>query len=138
MKRLVFGRFFEDFAVGEDLEHWPGRTVGQGDHRAFCMLTMNVAHEGPEVHVGYLYSLLLGLAMSDVSANAIHHTESGVKVLEPVFEGTTIYARTSVLAKEDVPNKPDRGLVTFSTRGFTHEGALFMSLERQMAIRRRT
>ena len=111
------GRFFEDFAVGDLLEHWPGRTIGQGDHRAFCMLTMNVAHDGPEVHVGYLYSLLLGLAMSDVSANAINHTESGVQVLEPVFEGTTVYCKTAVLAKESIAGRPDRGLVTFATRG---------------------
>ena len=130
------GRFYEDFTPGAILEHWPGRTVGQSDHRLFCLITLNTFHDGPIVHVGYLYSLLLGLSMNEISVNAIYHRESQIRELKPVREGDTIYCKSEVLSAEDVPGKPDRGLVTLETRGYTQQGELFMSFQRRMAVRR--
>ena len=30
---MTFGRFFEEFAVGEVIKHWPGRTISETDIR---------------------------------------------------------------------------------------------------------
>lgn len=130
------GRFYEDFTPGTILEHWPGRTIGQSDHRLFCLLTLHTSHDGPLVHVAYLYSLMLGLSMSDVSANAIHHVESNIRQFEPVHEGDTIHCKTEISSIEEIAGKPDRGLVVLETRGYTQEGVLFMSFQRRMAVRR--
>ena len=35
------GRFFEDFTVGEVIQHWPGRTIRDADDTWFSLLTMN-------------------------------------------------------------------------------------------------
>ena len=35
------GRFFEDYAVGELVRHWPGRTIRDADDTWFSLLTMN-------------------------------------------------------------------------------------------------
>jgi hypothetical protein len=76
-----FGRYLEDFAVGDVYRHWPGKTITEADDHLFCMITMNhhplhtnawfAEHEsvhGRNVVVGNLvYSLVLGMSVPDVS-----------------------------------------------------------------------
>ena len=37
----LYGRYLDEFEVGETIEHWPARTVTEADDLMFCMLTMN-------------------------------------------------------------------------------------------------
>ena len=39
--RESFGRYFEDFEVGDVYEHRPGRTISESDNTWFTLLTMN-------------------------------------------------------------------------------------------------
>ena len=39
--RESFGRYFEDFTVGDVYEHRPGRTISEADNTWFTLLTMN-------------------------------------------------------------------------------------------------
>ena len=39
--RESFGRYFEDFVVGDVYEHRPGRTISETDNTWFTLLTMN-------------------------------------------------------------------------------------------------
>lgn len=39
--RESFGRYFEDFEVGDVYEHLPGRTITEADNTWFSPLTMN-------------------------------------------------------------------------------------------------
>ncbi|MGA1276573.1 MAG: MaoC family dehydratase, partial [Gemmobacter sp.] len=39
--RESFGRYFEDFNVGDIYEHRPGRTLTETDNTWFTLLTMN-------------------------------------------------------------------------------------------------
>lgn len=39
--RESFGRYFEDFRVGDIYQHRPGRTITQYDNISFTLLTMN-------------------------------------------------------------------------------------------------
>ena len=78
---MQFGRYYEEFEVGDVYKHWPGKTVTEFDDHMFCLLTMNhhplhldahYAEEttdfGKNVVVGnYIYSLLLGMSVPDVS-----------------------------------------------------------------------
>ena len=73
---MQFGRYFEEFEIGDLYRHWPGKTVTEYDDHLFCLLTMNHhplhldAHFANEttdfkqnVVVGnYIYSLLLGMS----------------------------------------------------------------------------
>jgi acyl dehydratase len=82
---VQFGRYYEEFEVGAVYKHWPGKTVTEYDDHLFCLLTMNHhplhldAHYAQEttdfkrnVVVGnYVYSLLLGMSVPDVSGKAI-------------------------------------------------------------------
>ena len=84
-----FGRYLEDFEVGDVYRHWPGKTITEADDHLFCMITMNHhplhtdAHYaetetqfGKNVVVGNLvYSLVLGMSVPDVSGKAIANLE---------------------------------------------------------------
>ena len=79
-----FGRYFEDFEVGDVYKHWPGKTITEYDDHLFCMITMNhhplhtdayygetQTQFGKNVVVGNLvYSLVLGMSVADVSGVA--------------------------------------------------------------------
>ena len=39
--RETFGRYYEDFVVGDVYEHRPGRTISETDNTWFTLLTMN-------------------------------------------------------------------------------------------------
>src|SRR3954464_14335830 len=86
---MQFGRSYEEFEVGAIYEHWPGKTVTEYDDHLFCLLTMNhhplhldahYAGQATELrrHVvvgNYVFSLLLGMSVPDVSGQAIANLE---------------------------------------------------------------
>ncbi|MGZ6921295.1 MAG: MaoC family dehydratase, partial [Oryzihumus sp.] len=86
---MQFGRSYEEFEVGAVYKHWPGKTVTEYDDHLFCLLTMNhhplhldtnyaekTTQFGQNVVVGnYIYSLLLGMSVPDVSGKAIANLE---------------------------------------------------------------
>ncbi len=111
-----FGRYLEDFEVGDIYKHWPGKTITEADDHLFCMITMNhhplhtnawfAEHEtvqGKNVVVGNLvYSLVLGMSVPDVSR--LVHRQPRDRVAhhkKPTFHGDTIYAETRVLDKTE-------------------------------------
>ena len=38
---MAYGRYLEEFQVGEVIRHWPGRTITEADCTWFALLTMN-------------------------------------------------------------------------------------------------
>lgn len=145
---MSFGRHFEDFVVGDIYKHWPGKTVTEADNHFFCLLTMNhhpvhLDHEfasttqgGQPLVVGsYVYSLLLGMSVSDVSGAAIANLATdGLKHIEPVHHGDTIYGESEVLNTRTSNSKPDRGIVQVETRGYNQHGTLVCSYLRKVLV----
>ncbi len=144
-----FGRYYEDFEVGDVYKHWPGKTITEADDHLFCMITMNhhplhtnvwfAEHEsvqGKNVVVGNLvYSLVLGMSVPDVSGAAIANLE--VETLQhkmPTFHGDTIYAETRVLEKRESASRPDRGVVTVETKGINQRGEEVCYFKRRVMI----
>ena len=100
-----YGRYLEEFEVGAVYKHWPAKTVTEADDHLFCLITMNhhplhindvyagQSQQGRNVVVGPLvYSLALGMSVSDVSGKAIANlaTEE-LKHPAPVFHGDTLF-----------------------------------------------
>lgn len=126
-----FGRYLEDFDIGDVYRHWPGKTITEADDHLFCMITMNhhplhtnqwfaqneTVH-GKNVVVGNLvYSLVLGMSVPDVSGAAIANLEvEALTHKKPTFHGDTIYAASKVIDKKESSSRPDRGIVTIETR----------------------
>ena len=131
-----FGRYYEDFQVGDVYRHWPGKTITEYDDHLFCMITMNhhplhtnewfAEHEAPQqrsVVVGNLvYSLVLGMSVPDVSGSAIANLEiESLKHPRPSFHGDTVYAVTQVLDKTETSDGR-RGVVKVETKGINQRG----------------
>ena len=150
---MQFGRYYEEFEVGAVYKHWPGKTVTEYDDHLFCLLTMNhhplhmdahYAQEttdfGRNVVVGnYVYSLLLGMSVPDVSGKAIANLEvESLKHTRPTFHGDTIYGETEVLDKTESRSKDDRGVVYVETRGYKQDGTVVCTFRRKVMVPKRS
>ena len=147
--RMQFGRSYEEFEVGATYKHWPGKTVTEYDDHLFCLLTMNhhplhldvnYAEEttqfGKNVVVGnYIYSILLGMSVPDVSGKAIANLEvESLRHVAPTFHGDTIYGETTVLDKTESKSKDDRGVVYVETIGYNQDGTIVCIFRRKVMV----
>src|SRR3989442_13555567 len=104
-----FGRYFEDFEVGDVYKHWPGKTITEADDHLFCMITMNhhplhtdawdgetQTQFGKNVVVGNLvYSLVLGMSVPHVIGAAIANLAvEPVQHNRPTFHQDSHYSET--------------------------------------------
>lgn len=149
--RESFGRYLEDFTVGDVYEHRPGRSITETDNTWFTLITMN---QNP-LHFDKAYaaksefgkllvnscltlSIVVGMSVSDVSQKAIANLGwDKIRLTAPVFVGDTIYAESEVLTVRDSKSRPDRGIVTVRTTGKKADGTVFMTYERTMMIPKR-
>ncbi len=146
--RETFGRYYEDFVVGDIYEHRPGKTVTQAENHMFTLLTLNTHPLHFDVEFGkasefgrnlvvssYTLSLLMGMSVSDVSQKAIANLGMDeVKFPAPVFEGDTIYGESEVLAKRESRSRPGQGIVTVRTQGLNQGGVLVCSFSRNILV----
>ncbi len=151
MKPANIGNYFEDFVVGEMINHSLSKTVFESDNNLFCLLTMNYhpvhtnAHYAEQqVHgqilvVGPLvFSLVVGFTVPDISGKAIANLDyESIKHLAPTFVGDTLYARTEVLACRESKSKPDRGIVYVETTGYNQNGVDVIKFRRHVLVKKR-
>ena len=146
----AYGRYLEEFEEGAVYKHWPAKTVTEADDHLFCLVTMN--HHplhindvyadkpaGPQRRGGPLvYSLALGMSVSDVSGKAIANlaTEELIHPA-PVFHGDTLFVESEVLEKRESRSKPDRGTVKVHTRVFNQDGTLVAEFKRLVLVPRK-
>ena len=141
---MAYGRWFEEFTVGEVMKHWPGRTIGEADCTWFALLTMNQhpvhsdAHyaerftqHGRRLVLGPLvFSIGIGMTVADVSGKAIANLEIEKITHEaPTFIGDTIYAESTVLSTRE-SRHGDRGVVSVETRVINQRGERVMTFRR--------
>ena len=149
--RESFGRYFEDFTVGDVYEHRPGRTISEADNVWFTLLTMNKhplhfdqayaaksEFKQPLVNSCLTLSMVVGMSVSDVSQKAIGNLGwNDIKLTAPVFVGDTIYAESEVISKRESASRPGQGIVTVRTLGTKADGTRFMSFERTVLVPKR-
>jgi acyl dehydratase len=145
------GRFFEDFTVGETIEHWPGRTIRDADDTWFTLLTMNTnplhfdehyasqsQHGRCLVNGTLVFSIAVGMTVADMSLNAIANLEyESVKHLAPTFHGDTLYSDSTVLDKAESTSKPDRGVIYVETRCRNQKREVVLTLRRRILMPKR-
>jgi acyl dehydratase len=149
--RETFGRYFEDFRIGDVYEHRPGKTVTEYDNHLFTLLTLNThpMHFDAEyakysefkrnlVVSPYTLALLIGMSVTDTSQKAIANLGMDeVKFTAPVFAGDTIYGESEVLDKRESASRPTQGIVTIRTIGKNQDGTMVCTFRRNMLIPKR-
>jgi acyl dehydratase len=147
-----YGRYYEEFTVGEVIAHWPGRTITEADNTWFALLTMNQhplhsdAHyaatytqHGQRVVLGPLvYSIAIGMTVADISGLAIANLEvERMRHEAPTFNGDTLYARTTVLDKRE-SRQGDRGIVSVETVAVNQRGEQVLTFTRHVLVPKKT
>jgi len=126
------GRYYEEFAVGEAIEHATRRTISEADNQRFCDMTMNQQPlhldadfaEGTQfgerlVNGLYTMSLAVGASIPETTAGTIvaNLSYDSVEHPNPVFHGDTIRARSTVTDKRETSDG-ERGVVTMHVEAF--------------------
>lgn len=125
-----FGRLYEDLVPGDRFRHWPGKTITEGEHHLFCLLTMSASplHIDSEYAQGnmpggvnivlgsYVYALVLGMSVPDLSGRAIANLGAKhLSHLAPVHHGDTLYAWSKVVNRRRSRSRPANGIVAVDT-----------------------
>jgi len=146
--RETFGRYYEDFNVGDIYEHRPGRTITATDNTWFTLLTMNThpMHFDQEYAKGSEFgkiivcspltvALMVGMSVTDISQKAVANLGwTDIKMTHPLFVGDTLMAESEVLEKRESKSRPGAGLVTCRTDGYNQDEKLVCSFNRTILI----
>lgn len=149
--RERFGRYYEDFNVGDIYEHRPGRTITETDNTWFTLLTMNThpmhfdeeyakhSEFGKTIVCSPLtVAIMVGQSVTDVSQKAIANLGwTDIKMTHPVFAGDTLTSESEVLGMRESKSRSDAGIVTVKTRGYNQHGTLVSEFERTILVARK-
>ncbi|HCS71782.1 MAG TPA: hypothetical protein DIW51_17620 [Rhodospirillaceae bacterium] len=114
--------FWDDYAVGEKIDHVDGMTLEEAEHMLATRLYQNTAKVHFDLHAqkggrfgkrliygGHIISLARGLSYNGL-ANAFHVAAiNGGRHVAPSFAGDTVYAWSEVLDKAALPGRDDVG-----------------------------
>ncbi|MCF3628398.1 MaoC family dehydratase [Thalassospiraceae bacterium LMO-SO8] len=114
--------FWDDYAVGEKIDHVDGMTLEEAEHMLATRLYQNTAKVHFDLHAqkdgrfgkrliygGHIISLARGLSFNGL-ANAFHIAAiNGGRHVAPSFAGDTVYAWSEVLDKAALPGRDDLG-----------------------------
>jgi acyl dehydratase len=146
------GRYFDEWSVGDALEHQPHRTVTETDNLLISALTHNPqplhldAEAAGESEFGrilvngtFTFALLVGLSVGDTTLGTLiaNLGYDKVRMPGPVFIGDTLRASTEVIALKESRSRPEAGIVTFKHLMHNQRGELVCEMERTALLRRR-
>lgn len=140
-----FGTYFQDYAVGDVIDHYRGKTLTELDNLLMTHLAMNTAEPHFNEHRagrrivfgGVTLAFVVGLAMEDTGENAIEEVAMDeIRLLAPVYHGDTIYSISEVIAVD--PGSDDHaGLVTFRHVGYNQDDKIVARCLRTARIAKR-
>jgi acyl dehydratase len=125
------GRHFEQWAIGDRIDHVMRRTVTETDNLLFSTMTHNPqplhldaeaarASEFGQILVNgtFTFALMIGLSVGDTTLGTLVANLGYDKVVmpKPVFIGDTLRAQTEVVDLRPSRSRPEAGLVTFRHR----------------------
>lgn len=144
------GNYFEDFEIGQTLDHAIPRTVTEGDNALYIALTGDryPLHCSAEFakRLGFkrelindllVFHIVFGKSVSDVSMNAVANLGyADVRFLTPVYPGDTLHSISKVLGKKE--NRSGKnGNVYVRTQGFNQDGNVVLQFYRWVMVRKR-
>jgi 2-methylfumaryl-CoA hydratase len=135
-------RRFDDYHVGEKIDHVDGMTVEEAEHQLATRLWQNTARVHFDgygqkssrigrrlVYGGHVISLARGLSFNGLE-NAFHIAGiNGGRHVAPIFAGDTLYAWSEILDKQPLPGRDDVGAMRVRLTGLKDcAGAAFPRL----------
>lgn len=146
------GKFFDEWQVGDRIEHDIRRTVTEADNLFFTVMTHNPqplhldveaakASEFGQILVNgtYTFALMVGLSVGDTTLGTLVANLGYDKLVmpKPVFLGDTLYATSEVIALKESKSRPQAGVVTFRHEAINQRGEVVCRCERAVLLRRK-
>lgn len=122
------GRFYDQWAIGDRIEHEIRRTVTETDNLLFSTMTHNpqplhidaeaaAASEFGQILVNgtFTFALMVGLSVGDTTLGTLVANLGYDKLTmpKPVFLGDTLRASSEVIGLRESASRPGSGIVTF-------------------------
>jgi acyl dehydratase len=146
------GRFFDEWQVGDRIDHSLRRTVTETDNLLFSTLTHNTqplhldaeaarASEFGQILVNgtFTFSLMVGITVADTTAGTLVANLGYDRLVmpKPVFLGDTLRAQSEVMETRPSKSRPGQGIVTWKHRMFNQRDELVCECLRSALLRSR-
>ena len=144
------GRHYDEWQVGDRIEHPIRRTVTETDNLLFSTLTHNPqplhidaeaakASEFGQILVNgtFTFSLMIGLSVGETTLGTLLANLGYDKLImpKPVFLGDTIRVESEVVELRASKSRPGSGIVTFEHRAINQRDEVVCSCLRMALIR---
>ena len=150
MSKTIAGNFFEDFSVGQVLEHATPRTITEGDVALYVALTGSrfalhcaepfaLALGLPEAPIDdfLVFHMVFGKTVPDVSLNAVANLGYAAGSFEqPVYPGDTVSTVSEVIGLKENSNG-ETGTVYVRSVGTNQLGETVLEYCRWVMVRKR-
>jgi acyl dehydratase len=146
------GRYFDDWSIGDRIEHEIRRTVTETDNLLFSTMTHNPqplhldieaakASEFGQILVNgtFTFALMVGLSVGETTLGTLVANLSYDKLVhpKPVFIGDTMRCQTEVTELKSSKSRPNAGIVTFTHRLINQRDEIVCQCLRTALIERR-
>ena len=146
------GRYFDDWQVGDRIEHEIRRTVTETDNLLFSVMTHNPqplhidveaarASEFGQILVNgtFTFALMIGLTISDTTLGTLVANLGYDKLVmpKPVFIGDTMRATTAIAELRESRSRPNAGIVVLAHELINQRNEVVCSCLRTALISRR-
>ena len=143
------GRYFEEWQVGDRIEHSITRTVTETDNLLISTLThnpqpMHLDHEAaaksefgkPLVNSVFTFGLMIGVSVNDTTLGTLVANLGYDKLVfpKPVFVGDTLRSTSECIAVRERVSRPNAGIVTWAHRSFNQRSELVCECTRSALL----
>ena len=143
------GRFFDEWQVGDRIDHEVTRTVTETDNVLISALThnpqpMHLDHEvaaksefgKPLVNSVFTFGLMIGVGVADTTLGTLVANLGYDKLVfpNPVFAGDTLRSTSECIAVRESQSRPNAGIVTWAHRSFNQRDELVCECTRSALL----
>ena len=133
------GRYFDEWRVGDKIDHAITRTVTEADNLLISALThnpqpMHLDREyaaksefgQPLMNSVFTFGLMIGVSVGDTTLGTLVANLGYDKLVfpNPVFAGDTLRSTSECIAVRESKSRPNAGIVTWAHRSFNQRGEL--------------
>lgn len=146
------GRYFDEWQVGDFIDHAITRTVTETDNLLISTLTHNpqplhLDHEAakatefgqPLVNSCFTFSLIVGVSVADTTLGTLvaNLGYDEVRFPKPVFVGDTLKCASEVTALRESVSRPNAGIVTWKHSGTNQRGETVCTFTRSALLQKK-
>jgi len=143
------GRYFDEWQVGDRVEHAITRTVTETDNVLISALThnpqpMHLDHQvaaqsefgKPLVNSIYTFGLMVGVSVSDTTLGTLVANLGYDRLVfpAPVFVGDTLRSESECIEVRESKSRPNAGIVTWEHRSFNQRNELVCKCSRSALL----